>query len=129
MYQGFCWHLGAAGDTCDETCANFNAANEALGASNVISSGDCSIMEHFNNDLGLQLSGNMGASTWGFGYMFTFSTTRFCSAYSSTKIGANVGEQNTNIDRRLVCACTGNHIQSYKRNAQIFSFLPSKLNA
>ena len=112
MYKGYCWYLGEEGVNCDRTCANFNSANEALGASNVIPSGDCSLIDHFNVDLGLNLHGNYVPDNWGFGYMHNSSNyRRYCAAYdSSWKIGTNVGEPNGSSNRRLVCACSSNFL-------------------
>ena len=108
LHQGFCWYLGAAGSTCDETCSNLGSTNEALAAGNVIQEEDCTVIEHFNTDQGLGLSGRAGTAVWSFGYYYTGTTKYYCSKFGSIGFGTRIGEDNSSGTRALVCACSGN---------------------
>ena len=66
-YQGFCWYLGDAAASCDDTCASYGEANEEISASNVIQDDDCTLIDHFDSDLGLGLGTKGGTSFWSFG--------------------------------------------------------------
>ena len=98
-----------AGSNCDDTCTSHGATNEATAASNAIAEGDCTVIDHFDTSLGLGLGSESSNNPfWHFGYFYTYGSTKWCVKYGSSGIGAKVGESNTNIDRRPVCACTGN---------------------
>ena len=111
QYQGFCWYLGDAGDTCDVTCTNHGATNEAEAAGNIITDDDCTVILHFNSTQDLGLASYRGTSYTSFGYYYTDDVSDyFCteSTGSFGGIGSRSGETNPRNTRRLVCACTGN---------------------
>ena len=129
-YQGFCWYLGDADASCDDTCASNGAANEAVSASNVIQDDDCTLIDHYNSALGLGLANKGSTPFWSFGYYYADTgANKYCSKMSGTvNAGVRIGEENGSSTRRLVCPCTGkgmlkhNLICENKQKRIIFSF-------
>ena len=68
QYKGFCFYLGGAGDNCDNVCKSHGAANEAAAAANVIVEEDCTMIDHFADTLGIQLTPASNNPYWHFGY-------------------------------------------------------------
>ena len=111
-YQGFCFHLGGAGDNCDDVCTSHGSTNEALAASGVVVEEDCTIIDHFDATLGLGLGSPATSNPyWHFGYFYTTGTSKWCPKYGSDNDGSGVrvGEtqKSGGSTRRFICACSG----------------------
>lgn len=113
---GFCWYLGEAAATCDETCADTGMSNAALAAANAFpdscsAAGPDGLTTHFFNNGNpagwTGAGGSTSARSFGYGYANVGTFYGKCAS-SASEVGAWPGEVNEGTlseERQLVCAC------------------------
>ncbi|MBU1245283.1 hypothetical protein KKD52_18320, partial [Myxococcota bacterium] len=110
---GFCWYLGAAGQSCDQVCAALRGTNLANAAASAwpdhcggAGSDDISYWYYHNgNAAGWGLNtGSTGYKTLGYGYTGNYWYGK-CASGTSMNHGTFPGDPNDNSSRALVCPC------------------------
>ncbi len=113
---GFCWYLGAPGDTCDTVCGELGEMNLGLVADaaypdNCLSADvdDVSTWFFNNGNPGgwTAIGGATSARTLGYGYSMVAQYYGKCSS-GSVEVGTYPGEMvggGLETERQLICAC------------------------